>query len=76
MSGPQKLNTALESMVRCLETMKNEQLTLTEMMDEFSRAIEGYKQYQACVSNESLDVKEVRFEAGELIEASYNWKDM
>lgn len=77
MSGTQTLNQSIQTLVESLETIKGDGLTLAQMMDEFSRAIESYKQYQAMISNGSLDVKEVKMnEAGDLIESNFNWQGM
>jgi len=76
MPGTQKLAQAIENMTQSLDSVKADGLALSEMMSEFSRAIEAYKQYQAYVSGETMDVKEVRIENGILIEVEYKWQDM
>jgi exonuclease VII small subunit len=74
MPSTQKLSETIETMVQVLETMKNDELSLDEMMEAFSRAIESYKQYQACISNECLDVLEIKVEMDQLVECKYEWR--
>jgi hypothetical protein len=76
MPSTQKLAQTIEIMENSLERIKTDRLLLSEIMHEFSRAIDAYKQYSAHVSVDTMDVKEVRIENGKLIEIEYKWQDM
>ena len=76
MPSTQKLAQCIEAMANSLESIKTDSLPLSELMDEFYRAIEAYKQYQSHVSVDTMDVSEVRIENGKLIEARYDWRAM
>lgn len=76
MSDTQKLAQVIQSMTDCLENVKGEGLCIADMMDEFSRAIDAYKQYSSHFSTETMDVKEIRVENGKMIEVEYKWKEL
>jgi exonuclease VII small subunit len=76
MSSHQTLNQSINTMVEVLEAMKGEKLSLDETMNEFSKAIESYQSCQNYLSNEKLDVKEVKIEIGEFVESNFDWQGM
>lgn len=77
MPNHQTLAKSIQGMTAALEKIKTDELTLTQMMEEFTNAIHAYQQFELNVSNENLDVKEVKMtESGELKESAFEWRDM
>lgn len=77
MSGNQTINQSIQTLNECLETIKGDDVGISSIMDEFSRAIDCYTKYQSLIVNDTLDVKEMQLnEAGELIEIGFDWRGM
>jgi|JI10StandDraft_1071094.scaffolds.fasta_scaffold306261_2 exodeoxyribonuclease VII small subunit len=76
MSGHQKLSQSIDTLVEVLEAMKSEELTLDQTMIEFTKAIESYRHCQDYLSSATLDVKEVKVDASQFVEANFDWKEM
>lgn len=76
MSGHQKLSQSIDTLVEVLEAMKSEELALDQTMSEFTKAIEAYRHCQDYLSNAKLDVKEVKVDASQFVEADFDWKGM
>jgi len=76
MSGHKTLTQSIETMVQVLENLKNEEYSLEHCMDEFGKAVDSYMFCQDHLSNQTMDVKEVKFVAGQWTENDFDWKGM
>ncbi len=77
MSDHQTLAKSIQGMTSALDKIKEDELTLTQMMEAFSNAIQSYQQFELNMGSESLDVKEVKIsESGALKEYDFEWRSM
>lgn len=77
MSDHQKLDQLIGTMTSVLESIKADGLTVTQMIDEFSRAARAYQEFEMAVANDRMDVIEVKVdESGAFKEQSFEWKNL
>lgn len=75
MSNPEKLNQEIEVIAGVLESIKQDHLSLSELMQAFSSAVAAFGSFAQKVESSKLDVKKIeRREDGTYIELPFDWE--
>jgi hypothetical protein len=75
MSNPEKLNQEIEVLAGVLESIKQDKLSLSELMDAFANAVAAFGAFNEKVECSKLHVKKIETrEDGTYIELPFDWE--